>query len=199
MILTVDINNTGVVFAVMDEGRALHMTRLSSDRNKTSDEYAILIDLAFRQRGFDVKCVEGAIISSVVPPLTAVVKEAVSRATGHSPMIIGPGIKTGLNIRLEDPTELGGDFVASAVAAIAAYPLPCEYNDSIKPFGSSVLYYDGVSIHCMSSQGAVRWSFQLGSGAGFDCTDDVVAAWAGNSTPQKKDKTMRAGECMARE
>jgi len=67
------------------------------------------------------------------------------------------------------------------VTRVSANKLPCEYNDSIMPFGSSVLYYDGVSIHCMSSQGAVRWSFQLGSGAGFDCTDDVVAAWAGNT------------------
>jgi len=125
MILTVDINNTSVVFAVMDEGRARFMLRLSSDKTKTADEYAVLIELAFRQSGFDVSSVEGAIISSVVPPLTAVIRDAVTRVTECSPFIIGPGIKTGLNIRLDDPTELGGDFVASAVAAIAEYPLPC--------------------------------------------------------------------------
>ena len=125
MILTVDINNTSAVFAVMDEGKALFMLRLSSDRSKTADEYAVLIELAFRQRGFDIKSVEGAIISSVVPPLTAIIKDAVELVTGRVPSIVGPGIKTGLNIRLEDPTELGGDFVASAVAAIADYPLPC--------------------------------------------------------------------------
>jgi hypothetical protein len=67
------------------------------------------------------------------------------------------------------------------VTKVTANRLPCEYNDSIKPFGSNVLYYDGVSIHCMSNTGAVRWSFQLGASAGFDCTDDVVAAWAGNT------------------
>lgn len=67
------------------------------------------------------------------------------------------------------------------VTQVSAYRLPCDYNDSIRPFGSNVLYYDGVSIHCMSNTGAVRWSFQLGSSAGFDCTDDVVAAWAGNT------------------
>lgn len=65
--------------------------------------------------------------------------------------------------------------------SVTAFRLPCQYNDSIKPFGSNVLYYDGVSIHCMSNTGAVRWSFQLGSNAGFDCTNDVVAAWAGNT------------------
>ncbi len=67
------------------------------------------------------------------------------------------------------------------VTNVTAYRLPCEYNDSIKPFGSNVLYYDGESIHCMSNTGAVRWSFQLGESAGFDCTDDVVVAWAGNT------------------
>ena len=67
------------------------------------------------------------------------------------------------------------------VTKVTAYRLPCDYNDSIKPFGSNVLYYDGVSIHCMSSTGAVRWSFQLGADAGYDCTDDIVAAWAGNT------------------
>ena len=72
-------------------------------------------------------------------------------------------------------------FAYRPVTRVTAYRLPCEYNDSIKPFGDSVLYYDGVSIHCMSSTGAVRWSFQLGSGAGFDATSDVVAAWAGNT------------------
>ena len=125
MILTVDINNTSVVFALMEDAKARCMLRLSSDRTKTADEYAVLLEAAFRLRGFEIGTVEGAIISSVVPPLTAIIKDAVSAVTGCAPLIIGPGIKTGLNIRLEDPTELGGDFVASAVAAIADYPLPC--------------------------------------------------------------------------
>ena len=125
MILTVDINNTSVVFAIMEDGKALFMSRLSSDKSRTADEYAVLLEWAFRQRGFELQNVEGAIISSVVPPLTAVIKDAVMIVTGCSPLIVGPGVKTGLNIRLEDPTELGGDFVASAVAAIAEYPMPC--------------------------------------------------------------------------
>ena len=72
-------------------------------------------------------------------------------------------------------------FAFRPVTTVTAHRLPCDYNDSITPFGDSVLYYDGVSIHCMSSTGAVRWSFQLGANAGFDATDDVVAAWAGNT------------------
>lgn len=65
--------------------------------------------------------------------------------------------------------------------SVIAYTLPCQYNESLMPFGSNVLYYDGVSIHCMSGNGKVRWSFQIGSNAGYDCTDKVVAAWAGNT------------------
>ncbi len=72
-------------------------------------------------------------------------------------------------------------FSHRPVTSVTAYRLPCEYNDSITPFGNHVLYYDGVSIHCMSSTGAVRWSFQLGANAGFDATDTVIAAWAGNT------------------
>lgn len=125
MILTVDISNTNVVFAAMEDERVLSSMCLLSDRQRPADEYAALVGWGFQQRGYDLRKIEGAIIASVVPSLTAAVREAVYRVSGHMPLVIGPGVKTGLNIRLEDPTELGGDFVASAVAAIAAYPMPC--------------------------------------------------------------------------
>lgn len=125
MILTVDISNTNVVFAAMEDERVLSSMCLLSDRQRPADEYAALVGWGFQQRGYDLRKIEGAIITSVVPSLTAAVREAVYRVSGHMPLVIGPGVKTGLNIRLEDPTELGGDFVASAVAAIAAYPMPC--------------------------------------------------------------------------
>ncbi|MCL1854427.1 MAG: hypothetical protein FWF86_01730 [Clostridia bacterium] len=64
---------------------------------------------------------------------------------------------------------------------ITANKLPCPYNDFIKPFGPNVLYYDGASIHCMSDRGSVRWSFQIGSNAGYDCDDRAIVAWAGNT------------------
>lgn len=98
---------------------------LLSDRQRPADEYAALVGWGFQQRGYDLKKVEGAIIASVVPSLTPSIKEAVQQVSGCTPFVIGPGVKTGLNIRLDDPTELGGDFVASAVAAIATYKMPC--------------------------------------------------------------------------
>jgi len=72
-------------------------------------------------------------------------------------------------------------LVPKAESAVMTSKLPCQYNDSIKPFGPNVLYYDGVSIHCMSGRGSVRWSFQIGSNAGYDCNDQAIVAWAGNT------------------
>ncbi len=125
MLLTVDISNTSVNVSVMDKDKAVMTFRLSSDKSRTADEYSVLMDLSARQRGFDLKTVEGAIVSSVVPTLTSVLEGAIVTASGKKPVVIGPGVKTGLNIRLDDPTELGGDFVSAAVAALEKYPMPC--------------------------------------------------------------------------
>lgn len=125
MILTVDVSNTNVVFAVMEDEKVLSTVCLLSDRQRPADEYAALVGWGFQQRGYDLKKMEGAIIASVVPSMTPAIREAVRQVSGCTPFVIGPGVKTGLNIRLEDPAELGGDFVASAVAAIATYQMPC--------------------------------------------------------------------------
>lgn len=125
MILTVNINNTNILFSALDEGSPKFIIRLSTDKARTFEEYSVLMDWTAQEYNFDLKSVEGAIISSVVPPLTAVLAKAVKIVTGHKPIIVGPGVKTGLNIRLDDPAELGGDFVAAAVASIAKYPHPC--------------------------------------------------------------------------
>ena len=72
-------------------------------------------------------------------------------------------------------------FSVRLVTNVTASLLPCPYSDTIMPFGQNVLYYDGVSIHCMSDTGSVRWSFQIGADAGYDCNDSVVVAWAGST------------------
>ena len=72
-------------------------------------------------------------------------------------------------------------FTAKPATAVSAAQLPCPYSDTIQPFGKNVLYYDGMSIHCMSDTGAVRWSFQIGADAGYDAGDTVVVAWVGST------------------
>ena len=72
-------------------------------------------------------------------------------------------------------------FTAKPATGVSAAQLPCPYSDTIQPFGKNVLYYDGMSIHCMSDTGAVRWSFQIGADAGYDAGDTVVVAWVGST------------------
>ena len=125
MILTLDIGNAAVVVCCVEDGKRLCRFQLSSDKTRTTDEYAAYMTLLAGSCGMDLTCAAGAIIASVVPQLTAVLAPAVRRCTGHAPLIVGPGVRSGLNIRMDDPTELGGDLAAAAVAAVERYPLPC--------------------------------------------------------------------------
>ena len=125
MILTLDIGNASVTVCCVEGGRRLFRFQLSSDKNRTTDEYAAYMTLLAGSGGVDLTRAAGAIIASVVPQLTAVLAPAVQRCTGRTPLIVGPGVRSGLNIRMDDPTELGGDLAAAAVAAAERYPLPC--------------------------------------------------------------------------
>ena len=125
MILAADVgNSTTTVGLFGGEGRLLFRAELETSRSKTRDQCAIDLLGLFSLYGADVKAVDGAILSSVVPPLTAVFTDALTRLTGKPPMVVGPGIKTGLNIKAEIHNQLGSDIVASAVAAMAGYPSP---------------------------------------------------------------------------
>ncbi len=125
MILTLDIGNASITVCCVSGGKRLCRFQLSSDKNRTTDEYAAYLTLLSQSCGMELSGANGAIIASVVPQLTAVLAPAVKRCTGQTPLFVGPGIRSGLNIRMDDPTELGGDLVAAAVAAAERYPLPC--------------------------------------------------------------------------
>lgn len=125
MILTLDIGNAVISVCCVADGERLCRFQLRSDKSRTTDEYAALLTLLAKDRGARLSDAAGAIIASVVPQLTAVLSPAVHRCTGLRPLIVGPGVKSGLDIRMDDPTELGGDLAAAAVAAAERYPLPC--------------------------------------------------------------------------
>jgi len=125
MILTLDVGNMNIVFGGVVDGNCVFTCRLNTVRTRTADEYAVLLSRMSEQRGVDIAGAAGAIISSVVPQLTQVISDALVSTTGKTPMIVGPGVKTGLNIRIDDPAELGTDFVAAAVAALDRYDPPC--------------------------------------------------------------------------
>lgn len=124
MILAIDVGNTNIVLGGIDE-ETIHFTaRLSTDRFKTGDEYAVLMKNLLELNGQKPSDMEGGIISTVVPALAMPLRSAVEKITGKRCMVVGSGLKTGLNILIDNPAQLGSDLVVDAVAAIAEYPKP---------------------------------------------------------------------------
>lgn len=130
MIFALDVGNTNICIGCTEsDGTIVFTARLSTDQSKTVDEYAILFHNIFALRKVSLDQLEGGIISSVVPPVTALLKEAVRLLIGKVPLVVGPGVKTGLNILIDNPGQLGSDLVANAVAAIHYYPKPAVVID----------------------------------------------------------------------
>ena len=98
-----------------------HDFRISTSRQSTVDEYGVLIHNLFQMSNILVSQIEGVIVSSVVPPLVRVVEEMCNKYIGKAPLIVGPGIKTGLNLRYENPREVGADRIVNAVATVEQY------------------------------------------------------------------------------
>lgn len=124
MILALDVGNTNIVFGGIEKKEIMFSTRMSTDKGKTDDEYAVLIKMLMSLNGASEKNFEGGIISSVVPQLSGTLKKAVKKLIGKEPLVVGPGVKTGLNIKIDNPAQLGSDIVVGAVAAIDEYPKP---------------------------------------------------------------------------
>ena len=124
MVLAIDIGNTNIVVGCIDDEKTYFIERLSTVRTKTELEYAV--DLKTVVDIYHVKRtdIEGCIISSVVPQITNIVKLAAEKILEKDVMVLGPGVKTGLNIMMDNPGQLGADLVANAVAGIAEYPVP---------------------------------------------------------------------------
>jgi type III pantothenate kinase len=117
MLLAVDIGNTNISYGVFDGDRLVHHIRTESRRTRTSDEYAVLVRQMLALRGVEPDAVTGAIIASVVPPLTDTIAEFLEMAFGVEALVVGPGTKTGVRILYENPREVGADRVVNAVAA----------------------------------------------------------------------------------
>lgn len=124
MILAIDIGNTNIVLGCIDGDKCLFVERLSTVRTKTELEYAIDIKNVLDIYHIHRSDIEGGIVSSVVPQITNIVKLAVEKILKKEVLVVGAGIKTGLNIRMDNPAQLGSDLVVNAVAGIAEYPVP---------------------------------------------------------------------------
>lgn len=124
MILALDMGNTNIVVGCIDNEKVRFTERISTDLKKTELEYAIAIKTVLELYAIDTKEISGAIISSVVPPLDNIVKEAIYKVINKKPMLVGPGLKSGLNLLLDNPKQVGSDLVVDAVATISEYGFP---------------------------------------------------------------------------
>ena len=121
MILVLDAGNSNIVLGVYDNDYLAFHWRMGTDRHKTEDEYAIQVNAFFAHAGISFEQINGIIISSVVPPIMFALEEMCNKYFHVKPIIVGPGVKTGLNIKYENPREVGADRIVNAIAAIQEY------------------------------------------------------------------------------
>lgn len=124
MILALDIGNTNIVLGCIEGEEILFEARIATDLVKTSDQYCAELKGMLSLFEVSPADITGSIISSVVPPVLNSFRTAIRKLTGKTPLVVGPGIKTGLNIRMDNPAEVGSDLIVAAVAAIAQYGAP---------------------------------------------------------------------------
>ena len=124
MILTVDVGNSNIVLGGVKDQKILFEARLRTDATKTSDEYCIDLKMILDVYGFTAKDVEGAIIASVVPQVLNSMQTAIKKLTGKTSLVVGPGLKTGLNIAIDNPSQTGADLVVGCVAALREHKAP---------------------------------------------------------------------------
>ena len=151
MLLAIDIGNTNIVIGGIRDDKIAFEARIATDHIKTSDQYGV--DIKNVLSLFDTKPgdIKGCIISSVVPPVFNSVQTGVRKVIGKPPMVVGPGIKTGLNIQMDTPSQVGSDRIVIAVAAMAEYEPPLTLLDlgtatTIEVVGKGGTYLGGCII-----------------------------------------------------
>lgn len=136
MIFVLDVGNTNMVLGVYHENRLIHHWRIATSWSKTEDEYAMIVKSLFSHVGLTFSDIRGIIISSVVPPIMFSLERMCEKYFHRRPLIIGPGMKTGLNIKYDNPKEVGADRIVNAVAGIHKYGAPLVIVD----FGTATTY-----------------------------------------------------------
>lgn len=136
MILVFDVGNTNIVLGAYKGDKLLDFWRVSTDTQKTADEYGIIIKQMFIHEGYNIDDVKAVIISSVVPPIMYTLEHMTKKYFKKEPLVIGPGIKTGMNIKYDNPKEVGADRIVNAVAGYEMYGGPLIIVD----FGTATTY-----------------------------------------------------------
>ena len=146
MILAIDVGNANIVIGVVESDRILFDAKLRTDITKTSDEYCIDLKMLMEVYKLQPEEIQGAIIASVVPQVLNSMQSAVRKLTGKTALVVGPGLKTGLNIQIENPGQTGADLVASAVAALQEHEAPLIIVDMSSTTTMTVLDQSGTLI-----------------------------------------------------
>ena len=153
MLMTVDIGNTNILFGIFYGEKLLTSFRLSCDKTRTADQYCVEINSLAEFHKTTLADISGIIISSVVPAVTPLIKSSLETLTGKDAIVVEPGIKSGLKIKIDNPTQLGADFVCTAVAAVNNYSLPCLIVDLGTATKISVIDSEGCFRGCTIAPG----------------------------------------------
>ncbi|MBS4179713.1 type III pantothenate kinase [Lederbergia citrea] len=166
MIFVLDVGNTNIVLGVYHREELKYHWRIETSRHKTEDEFGMAIKSLFDHVGLRFKDINGIIISSVVPPIMFTLEKMCHKYFGEKPLVVGPGIKTGLNIKYENPREVGADRIVNAVAGIHIYGSPliivdfgtattfCYINEKNEYMGGVIAPGIGIATEALYSKAA---------------------------------------------
>lgn len=191
MLLVFDIGNTNMVLRAYEGKELLQHWRISTDRQKTGDEYGMLINNLFTYGGLSIKDIEAVIISSVVPPLVVPLVKMCQRYFSVEPLVVGPGIKTGIFIKYENPREVGADRIVNAVAAHHKYGGPliivdfgttttfCVIDENGDYLGGAIAPGIGISTEALFQRAAKLPRIELVEHKTVICRNTVTSMQSG--------------------
>lgn len=162
MILAIDVGNTNIVFGIYDSNKLMASCRIATHRDQTEDEYGITLCSLIQYNGIDPRAIKGGIISSVVPTLTPILERMCDKYLFFTPLVVGPGTKTGINIKYENPREVGADRIANTIGAYSKYGGPVIIVD----FGTATTF-DAVTANLDYLGGAIAPGIDISTEALF--------------------------------
>jgi len=165
MLLAFDVGNTNIVLGVFKNGELIQNWRLETDNNKSADEYGMLVNQLFQYEGLDVKDVKDVIISTVVPSVLYTLQHLSMKYFNKRAIVIGPGIKTGLTIKYDNPKQVGADRIVNAVAGLAKYGGPLIIID----FGTATTFC-AITENAEYLGGTIAPGIKIASDALFEKT-----------------------------
>ncbi len=191
MLLVFDVGNTNMVLGLYEDKELIKYWRINTDKNKTSDEYGILINNLFQYEKIDLDCIEDVIISSVVPDVMHSLENFCKKYCNKQPKVVGPGIKTGLNIKYDNPKQVGADRIVNAVACVEKYGAPvivvdfgtattfCAITNNADYLGGTIVPGLKISSEALFQRASKLPRVELTKPGSVICKNTVTAMQAG--------------------